>query len=343
MYNFTLSKHLNKLKNKRKFMTISQKIQSLLPYILFVSAIFSGNMVHSQMKNGGDLFVGDDSALYIDAETFDFGSGTITTSRTKSHYGVLSMSDGSSWAGASETHFVDGYVQTHSTEAFVLPVGQSGVYAPIQVTPSNAGGVDAAYFRSPANAVGTVFDASVTAVSSVEYWDITSTGAKAGISLSWSSSSDISALTSSSLATLSIVGNNGAAWVTIPSIVDEYSILGEISNLGYGSITSNKEVDLSAYSAFSFGTTTTKQLSVAKFEKVELMAYVNNNRLAIKASLPITALIVYDMTGKQTASERLNGDLEYDIPFNHADGIYIARIELDNGASLITKKIINRN
>jgi len=324
-------------------MTMSQKIKSSLPYFLFVSAIFPGNMVHSQIKNGGDLHIGDDSALYVDAETFDFGSGTITTSRTKLHYGVLSMSDGSSWAGANETSFVDGYVQTHSTEAFVLPVGQSGIYAPIQVTPSNAEGVDAAYFRSAASAIGTVFDESITAVSSLEYWDITSTGAKAKISLSWSSSSDISALTSSSLDNLAIVGYNGSTWVTIPSIVDEYSILGEMSNLGFGSISSNKEIDLSAYSAFSLGTTTTKQLSVAKFEKVELMAYVNNNRFSIKASLPITALIVYDMTGKQIVSERLNADLEYDIPFNHADGIYIARIELDNGASLITRKIINRN
>ncbi len=324
-------------------MIISQKIKSSLPYFLFVSAIFLGNMVHSQIKNDGDLHIGDNSALHIDAETFDFGLGTITTSRTKSHYGVLSMSDGSYWAGANETHFVDGYVQTHSNAAFVLPVGQSGVYAPIQVTTSNSGGVDAAYFRSPANAISTVFDESISAISAVEYWDITSKGAKAGISLSWSSSSDISALTSSSLANLTIVGYNSATWVTIPSIVDEYSILGEISNLGYGSITSNKDIDLSGYSAFSLGTTTTKQLSVAQFEKIELTAYANKNRFSIKASQPITALIVYDMTGKKILSERLNADLEYDIPFNHADGVYIARIELDNGASLITRKIINRN
>ncbi|MGO4817711.1 T9SS type A sorting domain-containing protein [Flavobacterium sp. W22_SRS_FP1] len=324
-------------------MTISQKIKSSLPYFLFLSSIFTGNMVHSQIKNNGDLHIGDNSALHINGETFDFGSGTITTSRTNFHYGVLSMSDGSYWAGASETYFVDGYVQTHSTAAFVLPVGQSGVYAPIQVTSSNSVGVDAAYFRSPANTLGTVFDESISAISTVEYWDIKSEGAKVDISLSWSSSSDISDLTSSSLINLTIVGYNGSAWVIIPSMVDEYSILGEISNLGYGSISSNKEIDISAYSAFSLGTTTTKQLSVAQFEKVELMAYLNNNRLSIKASLPITALIVYDMTGKKIVSQRLNADLKYDIPFSHADGMYIARIELDNGASLITRKIINKN
>jgi hypothetical protein len=324
-------------------MIISQKIKSSLPYFLFVSFIFLGNMVHSQIKNDGDLHIGDNSALHIDAETFDFGSGTITTSRTNLHYGVLSMSDGSYWAGADETHFVDGYVQTHSNAAFVLPVGQSGVYAPIQVTTSNSGSVDAAYFRLPANAIGTVFDESISAISSVEYWDISSTRAKADISLSWSSSSDISALTSSSLTNLTIIGYNGSAWVTIPSLVDEYSILGEISNLGYGSISSNKKIDLSGYSAFSLGTTTTKQRSVDEFEKVELTAYANKNRLSIKASQPITALIVYDMTGKKIFSEHLNADLEHDIPFNHAEGIYIARIELKNSGSLITRKIMNRN
>lgn len=324
-------------------MIISRKIKSSLPYFLFVSAIFIGNIVHSQIKNNGDLYIGDNSTLHIDAETFDFGSGTLKTSRTNLNYGMLSMSDGSSWAGANKTHFVDGYVQTHSTAAFVLPLGQSGVYAPIQVTSSNSGGLDAAYFRSPANDIGTVFDEAIFAISPVEYWDIRSTGVKADIALSWSSSSDISSLTSCSLTNLTIIGYNGFAWVVIPSTVDEYSILGEISNLGYGSISSNKEIDLSAYLAFSLGTTTTKQQSVAQFEKVELTAYINKNRFSIKSSQPITALIVYDMTGKKILSERLNADLEYDIPFNQAEGIYIARIELNNSGSLITRKTINRN
>jgi hypothetical protein len=59
-------------------------------------------------------------------------------------------------------------------------------------------------------------------------------------------SSAISDLTSSSL-NLTIVGWDGSAWVTIPSIVR--SIQGEISSL-VSTYSSNAQLDLSIYSAF---------------------------------------------------------------------------------------------
>jgi hypothetical protein len=324
------------------FFDCKQKAKSFIPYLLFVSIFFTVNKVHSQIENGGDLYIGDNSALYIDAQSFSFGHGTITTSRTTLDYGVLSMSDGASWIGASTTRFVDGYVQTHSATTFVLPVGQSGVYAPIQVIPSTSEGVEAAYFRSTPNSIGSVLGESISSISSIEYWDIKSRGVKAGISLSWRPSSAISDLTSSSLSNLTIVGWNGSAWVIIPSMLDEYSIQGEISSLFSGSISSTAQVDLSVYSAFSVGSTT-KQLLVAKFDKVDLIVYVNRSHLFIEASQPITALIIYDLMGRVIFSERLNGGLEYNIPFIHADEVYITKIELNNGSSIITKKIINKN
>ena len=322
-------------------MILRQKLRSFLVHILFAIIFFKLNTLQAQVQNAGELYIGDNSIFYIGAGDFDFGLGSTATSLTKIDYGVLSFSNGATWNGANEMHFVNGYAQTNSKTSFVLPIGQSGVYAPIKVIPSTNEGVDAAYFRSSPNTIGSNLDVFISSISSVEYWNIKSTGANAGISLSWRSSSAISALTSSSLPNLTIVGWNGLAWVRIPSIIDEYSILGEMSSLVSGSISSNTEVDLSAYSAFSLGTTT-KQLLVPKFDKVELTAYVSKSRLFIEASLPITALIIYDILGKKIFSERLNGNLKYEKPFNHADEIYIVKIELDNGASLFTKKIINK-
>lgn len=324
-------------------MTMSQKIKSSLPYFLFVSAIFTGNMVHSQIQNDGDLNIGDNSSFHIDAEIFDFGSGTISTSRTNLNYGVLSMSEGSYWAGASDTQFVDGYVQTNSTAAFVLPIGQYDVYAPIQVTPSTSEGVDAAYFRTPPSSIGSAIDESLSSLSSVEYWDINSTGANAVISLSWRSSSAISDLTSFSLENLTITGWNGSTWLTIPSMVDKTSILGEISSLDSGSISSNLQVDLSIFTAFSLGTTKKAVINLHEKSKVELTAHTTKNRLYIEASLPITSLTIYDIRGRKIFSEHLNGALKYDQPFNYAEDIYILKIELGEGTSLFTKKIINKN
>ena len=311
-------------------------------YILLIIIFFKLNTLQAQVQNDGELYISDNSVLYAEGDNFNFGLGTTTTTRTKLDYGVLSFSNGASWSGANDLHFVDGYAQTHSNAPFILPIGQTGVYAPIKVIPSTNDGVDAAYFRSSPNTIGGILDASISSISSIEYWDIKSTGARTGISLSWRATSAISDLTSASLPKLTIAGWNGSAWVAIPSIIDEYSILGEISSLVSGSISSNKEVDLSAYSAFSLGTTT-KQLLVPKFDKVELTAYLNKSRLFIEASLPITALFIYDILGKKIFSEQLNGTLRYEKPFNHADEIYIVKIQLANGTSLITKKIINKN
>lgn len=324
------------------FMPFKRKLRSLFPHILFLIVSFKLNPLQAQVQNNGELYISDNGILYVEADTFNFGLGSTTTSRTKLDYGVLSFSNGASWNGANDIHFVDGYVQTHSNNAFILPIGQSGVYAPIKVIPSTTEGVDAAYFRSSPKSIGGVFDSSIASISSVEYWNITSVGVNAGISLSWRSSSAISDLTSSSLPNLTIVGWNGSAWITIPSIVDQYSIQGEISSLVSGSISSNEALDLSTYSAFSLGNTT-KQLTVTKFNKVELLVYLNNNRLFIETSLPITALIIYDIMGKKIFSERLNGNLKYDKPFVVPDGVYITKIELNNGTSLFAKKLINKN
>lgn len=323
-------------------MTINRHIKSFFFYLLFTGLFFKLSMIQAQVHHNGDIHISENTAFYVERTSFGFGSGITTTSRTKLNDGVLSMSNDAFWIGASDTSFVDGYIQTHSTKAFILPIGQSGIYAPIQVTPSTSAGVSAAYFRLAPKSIGSAFDESISSISSVEYWDINSIGASADISLSWGYSSDISGLTSSSLANLTIIGWDGSAWVIIPSIVDEYSILGEISNLDYGSISSNKKIDLSLYSAFSLGSTT-KQLSVPESDKVELMVYLNYNRAFIKASVPITGLIIYEISGKKIFSKRLNGELQYDFPFNNADGVYIARIELNNGAVLMTRKIINRN
>jgi hypothetical protein len=63
-----------------------------------------------------------------------------------------------------------------------LPIGQSGIYAPIQVVPSNYEGVNAAYFRKTPRSIGTQLGESIS-ISSVEYWNIESAEVNAGISL----------------------------------------------------------------------------------------------------------------------------------------------------------------
>ena len=308
----------------------------------YIVAFCALNSLQAQVQNDQDVYISDNSVFYIGSQSFDFGSGSISTSRTKVGYGVMSFSEETTFRGASDTHYVDGYAQTVSKSAFILPIGQDGFYAPVQVTPFSADGVDAAYFRTAADTIGTILDESVAAVSTVEYWDIKSTGVAAGFSLSWRPSSGIADLTSFSLTALSIVGWNGFAWIPIPSTVDEFSILGEASSLVSGSISSNAVLDLNAYSAFSLGTVSKKQ-EIAKDDKIKVIAFAKGNRLVIESSLPITSLSIYNISGKQIFTKHLDGSKKYDQPFNYPQTLYVAKIELSNGSSVQTKKILNIN
>jgi hypothetical protein len=47
---------------------------------------------------------------------------------------LLSFPNGVSCSAASDIHFIDGYAQTYRTTAFILPVVQSGFYAPVSIT-----------------------------------------------------------------------------------------------------------------------------------------------------------------------------------------------------------------
>ncbi|TLP80294.1 hypothetical protein [Maribacter sp. ACAM166] len=317
-----------------------QKIKSFFPYLLMVTIFCNLNTLQAQVQNHSDIYIGDNSLLSTGAEDFTFGEGSTTTSRTKLDYGVLSFSNGATWSGASDIHFLDGYAQTQSNEAFILPIGQAGIYAPIRVIPSTSDGVDAAYFRSAPNSIGSALESSLSSISSVEYWDVISNGVNTGISLSWRPSSAISDLTSSSLSNLTLVGWNGSVWVAIPSMVDEYSLLGELSSLDSGSISTNEELDLSAYSAFSLGTRT-EQLLVTLSNKAEVIVYVNKHILYIEATQPLKTLVVHDISGKQIILKNIDGGLTYNRPFNYDLGVYIVTTELYDTTSLFKNKIIS--
>ena len=331
-------------KSNSVFTIVKHNIKSSFTYFLFVILFFKLNVIQAQVQNKSDLYVGDNSLFYVGSENFIFGSSltSIKTSRTKLGYGVLAFPSGAWCSGASDNAYVDGYAQALSNTSFILPIGQSGIYAPAQVTPSTTGGVDAAYFRSDPNTIGGPLDTSISAISSVEYWDITSKGVDSSISLTWRPSSAITNLTAASLANLTIVGWNGSNWVKIPSIVDEYSILDEVSNLNSGSISSTSKVNLSDYSAFSLGTKA-KKIVVPELSKADIIVYINNNTLFIEATRPLKTVSVHDVTGKLIVMHNLNGGQKYNYPFNHVIGMYVVTTELSNVNSIIRKKIFNNN
>ncbi|RAR75317.1 putative secreted protein (Por secretion system target) [Flavobacterium aciduliphilum] len=219
---------------------------------LFV-VVFMGfcSMLQAQVQNNDILYVSNNSSLYVESGNFAFGAGGQTqTTRTPSTHGIVIFAAGVSTSGASDSHYLDGYGSTLGTSAFLMPVGQSGIYAPIQITPSTNAGVAAAYYHSNAHNLSSEMDTGIYNVSYTEYWDVN--GVNAALTLTWRTSSALSTLVSS-LNNLTIVGYDGNKWVEIPSVVDATSILGGTSTIDSGSIHSSSAVNLSLYQAISLG------------------------------------------------------------------------------------------
>lgn len=194
--------------------------------------------------------------------------GMISTAKTGSN-GYVIFAKGSSWKGASDAQFIDGYVQVYHNDPFVFPVGANGKYRPVAI--SGAALTSVAYFdRNPAKlskratankAKSTPADEFlyIEEISDSEYWAIN--GQKATkLTFSYDVDSKVDRLTRGELSKLSIIGLKNGQWRIIPSSYDlqsvdastDYANNGkQLSSLAIGSITSDEEVDLNEYDYFT--------------------------------------------------------------------------------------------
>lgn len=214
--------------------------------------------VNAQVINKSILYVKDNSTFHVSKSEFSFASPAISRTTRAINYGVVSFGATSTAAGASNTHYVDGYTRYYGTQSLVVPCGHNndgGVYAPAKITPTASTGVDVSYDRlNPQTTISSDIDSpNITAISEVEYWNIKG-ATTSKITLSWRSTSGLAALLSTpSLAFVTIVGYNGTTWVEIPSFYDTNSLTGGSSTATAGSITSTSAVALSSFEAFTIG------------------------------------------------------------------------------------------
>jgi hypothetical protein len=290
--------------------------------------------LNAQIQNNGVLYIGDQGVFHIESGVFHFGLGNITTTRVNSDHGLLSFSREALWEKANTLSHVDGYVV--SSFDFIYPTGQAGIYAPIQVTSNNTERIKAAYTRANPIQPLAILNKSVAIVSKIEFWNIKGINSSNTISLTWRKSSTISNFTTAALNELIIVGWNGSAWVEIPSKVDINSILGEISSLESGSITSLPDFNLANYSVFTFGKKETQP------EPIQFAIYVSRNTLFIDSSQPFNSLLVYTIWGQKLFEKKIAATQHYSTPFFHSQAVYVAIVSFNNkDMPEITTKIMN--
>jgi gliding motility-associated-like protein len=237
----------------------------------------------AQQGSWGNTFINSNTEMVLYGQhNFQVGTGFLPgimgTERT-SPVGAFSFITNSSWTGASDNAYVDGYVKTYLSNYFIFPIGDNGSYRPAAVsTASLVNPAWAAYYgvnpgtattsslkggNEPVLPAGGPFDPSLTTavnlvnVSTVEYWDIAG-ATPARITLTWNPASAIGSITENDLTTLTIAGWNGSQWEDIPSSVDATSLFGTSSTLSDGSITTSSEFAPNTYKAYTLARNASK-------------------------------------------------------------------------------------
>jgi hypothetical protein len=310
---------------------------SLLFFSCFL--LICGQRSYAQIKSYGRTIIENNGDMRV-YKDWDFrslfngnpNSGILGTERRLNN-SFISFMPGSSWSGVTDKAYVDGYVRTFMSNKFIFPIGDNNQFKPAAVDKAAyASPTEAAYYGvSPNLAITTPFfggvsqvlpadgpyptnkkQASLYQVSSKEYWDVNG-NVLAKLSLSWNDKSEIKKLTNGGLKNLTIVGWNGNEWEVLPSTVDVYSLFGSSSNMAQGSITTNAEIDLNAYSVYTLA-----GLTPGKFQYF----FTKSGKKQVKHSQ--TAAVQYDADIDMTKNS------DFDISIHHSEPKYGTLINVTN-------------
>jgi len=82
-------------------------------------------------------------------------------------------------------------------------------------------------------------------------------------------------------------------------------------------------------------------LSNPDFKNATVNAMIKNQTFTVTSSLGMTAIEIYDITGRKIISYAVNNEKTSSKAFYNAEGIYVVKIKLENG-SVATQKLINQ-
>ncbi len=210
--------------------------------------------------------------------TFCFGqTAGIATERT-SPKGIISFPTSASSTGLAAGSYVDGYVKKNGGTFFVFPVGDNGEYKPFG---ASGDGTVGAYFQENPGSAGmpsgapfssTAKETTLSKVSAIEFWDVDGS-IDTKLTFTWSTVSDVANLTNNTLKNLTIAGWNTSTsrWEKVASLVDVTSILGSVSSLSAGSITTLSAITPTAYQVYTLAAVTASAplpVTLVSFEAV---------------------------------------------------------------------------
>ncbi len=189
-----------------------------------------------------ELYVGSGASFTLKNNTAFTTSGTLVT---VVDLGNFNVDAGNTWG--SELEFVDGKVTALGTGNSKLPIGNNGVYAPVQA--DYTGDISAQYFNAAPNSGSLGTD--VVAVADKEYWEMSG---NAVVTLPWNPGSEMEDFANNnetSINGIAVVGYNAGEW-NLVSAPYTNTVAGDLDN---GSVTTDAgaEVVLDDFMQFTFG------------------------------------------------------------------------------------------
>ncbi len=172
--------------------------------------------------------------------------GVITTTSVN----LLTLKNGCSLSGGSNTAYVDGPLAKIGSDDFVFPTGDAGRWARIGISNLSASETFTAEYTAATPNDNTNYSTPLTKVSDNEWWELDRTGStvSADVSLYWEDSkwSGIGNMDS-----LRIVRYNTSQWDIVSGSMSHTGIA-DLNSVQQGSLSVS---GVSAFGAFTFGTT----------------------------------------------------------------------------------------
>ena len=195
----------------------------------------------------GDVFVSSEATLAVHSAQTHFFNGIIDTPENAP--GQVSFVTTAHGFSPHDGSHVEADVLSHAHTNFIFPVGDTGVYQPLQIQEGSADDLRVS-FKFLGHSVRNTAD-PIETLSNGFYWTVEG-DKNARLSLSWNSASNLRQLTEE-LDALLIAAFNGTEWVALPAMLEPFTFDGEntATSLEQGAITTTGLVDFSNYSALT--------------------------------------------------------------------------------------------
>lgn len=300
-------------------------------YLFILMGLFLTKLNGQGISFFGNTYIDSGANLYVENLSINF-QGKLLTNKNE-NYGQLVVNNVA--INSSNSGFADGFVKSYIIGDFEFPIGDDGVYAPIEF------GIQSNHPVTGRYSLGGTPNTSqhnqdLEKISDNEFWQLFS-NSEGKLTLKWQLISGIEALTNQDLSKLRMVGWNQSEnqWEIIEH---EIPIVGDFD---HGELKSLNAVDLNAYTAFTFGRIG-ETMGLTDFDFNSVQIALNSGELfAFSKNVPIDEIILFDLSGRQIARYKTINNLKYQTLYSYPKGVYVATVLLKDG-TIVRKKLINQ-